>query len=55
LIGVQGIDNPIEAARFWQWLTAVYPLNGSVMSFYSDALPSWERAEIEGKLGAVRS
>jgi transcriptional regulator with XRE-family HTH domain len=44
----------VSAKQFWDWLTAGYPLSGSVMDFYSAALPQWEREEFEQKLGGVR-
>lgn len=54
-VHVQGLGADVSAERFWRWLTAEYPLSGSVMAFYNDALPVWERDQLESKLGAVRS
>ena len=39
------------AKRVWSWLSASYPLDGSVLQFYSDALPPWERVAVEDALG----
>ena len=44
----------IPATRAWGWLTAGYPLSGSVLSFFNHALPSWERDAVEENLGAKR-
>lgn len=44
----------IPVKQFWNWLNASYPLTGSVMAFYSAALPQWERDEVEQRLGNVR-
>lgn len=41
-----------KAKRVWSWLSASYPLDGSVLQFYSDALPPWERVAVEDALGA---
>lgn len=40
-----------KAKRVWSWLSASYPLDGSVLQFYSDALPPWERVAVEDALG----
>lgn len=57
--GVQQEDDvPVTATqtaaakRVWSWLGASYPLEGSVLQFYSDALPPWERVAVEDALGA---
>lgn len=42
-----------KAKRVWSWLSASYPLDGSVLQFYSDALPPWERVAVEDALGAA--
>ena len=42
-----------KAKRMWSWLSASYPLDGSVLQFYSDALPPWERVAVEDALGAA--
>ena len=44
----------IPAGRAWSWLTGGYPLNGSVLMFYNNALPPWERDVLEKSLGARR-
>jgi len=41
-----------QAKRAWHWLSASYPLAGSVLQFYGDALPPWERVAVEDGLGA---
>lgn len=46
--------NALPAKRAWDWLTGSYPLSGSVLSFYNDALPLWERDAFERSLGAAR-
>src|SRR5512139_48829 len=46
--------NTIPGRRAWTWLTGSYPLAGSVLSFYDNALPSWERDSLERTLGARR-
>jgi transcriptional regulator with XRE-family HTH domain len=45
--------NTAKAKRMWSWLSASYPLGGSVLQFYSDALPPWERVAVEDALGAA--
>jgi transcriptional regulator with XRE-family HTH domain len=45
--------NTAKAKRVWSWLSASYPLGGSVLQFYSDALPPWERVAVEDALGAA--
>ena len=42
----------MEGSRIWSWLNGSYPLNGSVLSFFNNALPPWERNAVEGSLGA---
>ena len=43
-----------KAERVWGWLSASYPLEGSVLAFFNVALPPWERDAVEEKIGAVR-
>lgn len=45
-------EHKTKAKRAWHWLSASYPLSGSVLQFYSDALPPWERVAVENGLGA---
>ena len=45
-------EHRTKAKRVWHWLSASYPLSGSVLQFYSDALPPWERVAVEDGLGA---
>jgi len=44
----------IPAQRVWSWLNGSYPLSGSVLAFYNEALPRWERDAMEETLGAHR-
>jgi len=53
-IQVAGNVGHVTAQAAWNWFTASYPLAGPVMAFYSDALPLWERTDMEEKLGALR-
>lgn len=53
-VNVTGHPERVVAERLWNWLTASYPLSGAVMSFYSNALPYWERNDMEERLGALR-
>ena len=46
------VEHSTKAKRVWNWLSASYPLTGSVLQFYSDALPPWERVAVEDGLGA---
>lgn len=46
------VEHSTKAKRVWHWLSASYPLSGSVLQFYSDALPPWERVAVEDGLGA---
>lgn len=49
-----GYPDSVVAERAWQWLAASYPLAGAVMTFYSTALPHWERRDMEERIGALR-
>lgn len=53
LVTVNGFKGEVTAQQFWDWLTASYPLQGPVMAFFGDALPSWERIGMESRLGAA--
>lgn len=53
-VALTGYPDGVAAERAWQWLTASYPLAGAVMTFYSSALPSWERRDMEERIGALR-
>jgi transcriptional regulator with XRE-family HTH domain len=53
-IPLPGAGVAASAKQFWNWLTANYPMTGSVMAFYSAALPQWEREEFEQKLGGIK-
>ena len=44
----------VPGSRLWSWLNGSYPLEGSVLSFFNNALPPWERTAVEGSLGAQR-
>lgn len=53
LVQLTGTDR-IPGSRAWSWLNGSYPLEGSVLSFFNNALPPWERTAVEGSLGAQR-
>lgn len=53
LVQLTGTEK-IPGARAWSWLNGSYPLNGSVLAFFNNALPPWERDIVEGTLGAQR-
>lgn len=53
-VALTGCPDAANAERAWQWLTASYPLTGAVMTFYSSALPYWERRDMEERIGALR-
>lgn len=42
----------VTGKSLWSWLTASYPLSGSVLAFFNHALPPWEQNTLEGSLGA---
>jgi transcriptional regulator with XRE-family HTH domain len=48
-----GLHEKVTAKRLWSWLNASYPVKGAVLAFYSDALPSWERDQMEKQLGPM--
>jgi transcriptional regulator with XRE-family HTH domain len=52
-VAVTGVDGEVPAERLWNWLTASGPLRARdlVLAFYGDALPSWERHQMERQLG----
>lgn len=53
LVQLTGTEK-IPGTRAWSWLNGSYPLNGSVLAFFNNALPPWERDIVEGTLGAQR-
>jgi hypothetical protein len=52
-VAATGVRGEVSALRLWNWLNASYPVRGAVMAFYNDALPSWERNQIEKQSGPV--
>jgi len=54
-VAATGLNDEVPAKRLWNWLNASYPLHGAAMAFYGDALPSWEREDIEQQSGPIMS
>lgn len=42
---------PTDGKALWSWLNGSYPLTGSVLAFFNNALPPWEQHTLEGSLG----
>jgi transcriptional regulator with XRE-family HTH domain len=52
-VAVTGFGGEVSAHALWNWLSASYPLRGAVMPFLGDALPSWERDQLEKQSGPI--